>query len=91
VEDFITDVKLVWYNACLYNKPGSVVHDLVRAGEVADPREGRRSREGGGSAAAPLEDQHVDHPLGQVMRGDPMEAGPTARAAPRSIRKCSAR
>jgi hypothetical protein len=30
VEDFITDVKLVWYNAYLYNKPGSVVHDAAR-------------------------------------------------------------
>jgi len=30
VEDFITDVKLVWYNAYLYNKPGSVVHDAAQ-------------------------------------------------------------
>lgn len=30
VEDFITDVKLVWYNAYLYNQQGSPVHEAAK-------------------------------------------------------------
>ena len=30
VEDFISDVKLVWYNAMMYNKQGDLVHEAAR-------------------------------------------------------------
>jgi len=34
-EEFVADVKLVWYNARLYNPVGSVVHEAARALEKA--------------------------------------------------------